>query len=192
MGHFTRLRNARRTSDGTKNGERVGKLLILASCVAGTAASAVIGSLAVDPQATYYRTLDKPSWQPPPPVYGIVWTPLYADIALSAGHAISKFGEQGKVVQRRSLIGALAVNLVLNTGWSWLFFRGHRPWLAAAECAALAVSSADVVRRVGVADRRAGYALAPYPLWCAFATVLTVAIARRNPRAAIAVRLTES
>ena len=119
--------------------------MILAGCVAGAAASAVIGSLAVDPEATYYRTLDKPAWQPPPPVYGIVWTPLYADIALSAGHAIAKLGEQGLVTQRRSLIGALAANLVLNTGWSWLFFRGHRPWLAAAECAVLAASSADLV-----------------------------------------------
>jgi benzodiazapine receptor len=167
----------------------VSKLRILVGCLAGTVASAVIGSLAVDPKATYYRTLDKPSWQPPPPVYGIVWTPLYADIALSAGHAIAKLGEQDRAKERRSLIGALAVNLVLNTGWSWLFFRGHRPWLAAAECALLAVSSADVVRRVGAADRRAGYALAPYPLWCAFATALTVAIAPRNPRAAIEARL---
>jgi len=30
-------------------------------------------------------------------------------------------------------------------------------------------------------DRRAGIALAPYPAWCAFATALTVAVARRNP-----------
>ncbi len=65
------------------------KLLILAGCVAGVTASAVTGALATDPDSTYYRTLVKPSWQPPPPVYGIVWTPLYADIALSAGHGIS-------------------------------------------------------------------------------------------------------
>lgn len=165
------------------------KLSIMAGCMAGAAASAVLGSLAVDPKATYYRTLDKPSWQPPPPVYGIVWTPLYADIALSTGQAISTLGQQGRVEERRALIVALAVNLALNTGWSWLFFRGHRPWLAAAECALLAGSSTDLVRRVGAADRRAGYSLAPYPLWCSFATALTVAIARRNPRSAILARL---
>ena len=165
------------------------KLLILAGCVAGVTASAVAGALAVDPESKYYRTLEKPSWQPPPPVYGIVWTPLYADIALSTGHAISQLGEQGRVKEQRALIGALAVNLVLNTKWSWLFFRFHRPWFAAAECAVLAASSADLVRRVAAADRRAGIALAPYPAWCAFATALTVAVARRNPRAAIVARL---
>ena len=165
------------------------KLLTLAGCVAGVTATAVLGALATDPNGAYYRTLVKPDWQPPPPVYGIVWTPLYADIALSTGHAISTFGQQGRDRDRRTLIGALVVNLALNTGWSWLFFRGHRPWLAAAECAVLTVSSADLVRRVGTADRRAGAALAPYPAWCAFATALTVAIARRNPVAAIAARL---
>lgn len=165
------------------------KLLILAGCVAGVTASAVAGALATDPDSTYYRTLDKPNWQPPPPVYGIVWTPLYADIALSAGHAISEFGEQGRVKEQRALIGALGVNLVLNTTWSWLFFRIHRPWLAAAECAVLTASSVDLVRRVAAADRRAGIALAPYPAWCAFATALTVAVARRNPLSAIAARL---
>jgi tryptophan-rich sensory protein len=165
------------------------KLLILSGCLAGVTASAVAGALATDPDGTYYRTLVKPSWQPPPPVYGIVWTPLYADIALSAGHAISTLSQQGRDAERRTLIGALAVNLALNTGWSWLFFRGHRPWLAAAECAVLTVSSADLTRRVGAVDRRAGLALAPYPAWCAFAAVLTIAIARRNPLAAIAARL---
>ena len=165
------------------------KLGILAGCVAGVTASAVAGALATDPDSTYYRTLVKPNWQPPPPVYGIVWTPLYADIALSAGHAISRLGEQGRAREQRTLIGALAANLVLNTTWSWLFFRIHRPWLAAAECAVLTASSADLVRRVAAADGRAGAALAPYPAWCAFATALTVAVARRNPRAAIVARL---
>jgi tryptophan-rich sensory protein len=47
----------------------------------------------------------------------------------------------------------------------------------------------DLVRRVGTVDRRAGLALSPYPAWCAFATALTVAVARLNPRSAIDARL---
>ena len=171
------------------NSEAMNKLLILAGCVAGVAASAVSGALVTDPESRYYRTLVKPSWQPPPPVYGIVWTPLYADIALSSGHAISELGQQGRTTERKRLVAALGANLVLNTTWSWLFFRVHRPWLAAAECAVLTASSVDLVRRVAAADRRAGFALSPYPAWCAFATALTVAVARLNPRSQIDARL---
>jgi len=47
----------------------------------------------------------------------------------------------------------------------------------------------DLVRRVAAADRRAGFALSPYPAWCAFATALTVAVARLNPRSQIDARL---
>jgi benzodiazapine receptor len=67
---------------------------------------------------------------------------------------INRLNEEGRVQERRRLIGALGVNLVLNAGWSWLFFRYHRPWVAAAECAVLTVSSADLVRRVGSVDHR--------------------------------------
>ena len=154
----------------------------LATIGAAVVATAVTGGLATDPGSAYYVGLRKPAWQPPPPVYGIVWTPLYADIAVSTAQAVDTLEQQGRTAERQSLIKALAVNLVLNGGWNWLFFRLHRPWIAAAECAALTVSSADLVRRVGATDKRAGWALLPYPVWCGFATALTVAIARLNPR----------
>lgn len=144
-------------------------------------ATAVTGALATDPESAYYRGLAKPSWQPPPPVYGIVWTPLYADLAASSAVALDALHAQGRSAEKRSLTIALAANLVLNGAWNWLFFRVHLPWLAAGECAVLTISSTDLVRRVAAADRRAALALAPYPVWCAFATALTVAIARRNP-----------
>ncbi len=157
---------------------RARTLLLTAVSVVATA---VTGGLATDPDSAYYRGLDKPSWQPAPPVYGIVWTPLYADLAVTTAQAVDTLDRQGRSAEKASLLGAFGVNLVLNASWNWLFFRIHRPWLAAAECAALTVSSADLVRRVTAADRRAGRALLPYPAWCAFATALTVAIARRNP-----------
>ncbi|HHW83690.1 MAG TPA: tryptophan-rich sensory protein, partial [Actinomycetales bacterium] len=46
--------------------------------------------------------------------------------------------------------------------------------------AALAVSSADLVRRTWRASRANGALLAPYAAWTAFATVLSTEIARRD------------
>jgi benzodiazapine receptor len=153
-----------------------GTLLRTASAVAATA---VAGGLATDPQSPWYRSLRTPRWQPPPPAYGLVWTPLYADLAVTSARALDGLAA-GRGEERAAYRAALVVNLVLNAGWNVLFFRARRPWLAAAECAVLTASAADLVRRAAAVDRRAALALAPYPAWCAFATALTVAIARRN------------
>jgi benzodiazapine receptor len=161
------------------------KLATLAWTTAATAAAAAAGSLATDPKDQWYRQLRKPGWQPPPLAFPVVWTALYADLAVSSAVVLDSGGDdaQAKAAQRgerAAYRGALAVNLVLNAGWSWLFWRARRPWLAAAECAVLAASSADLVRRSSRLSPAAGAALAPYALWCGFATVLSTAIARRN------------
>jgi translocator protein len=45
---------------------------------------------------------------------------------------------------------------------------------------ALTASSADLVRRTAQADPRAGLALFPYAVWCAFATALATHLWRLN------------
>ena len=143
---------------------------------AGPAAAAVIGGLSTDPTSRWFRSLDKPSWYPPPQTFGIVWTALYAGTAWAAGEVLSR-ADPGR---QRSFTRAYAANLVLNTAWTPLFFRAHRPWPAAAECAVLTVSTADLVRRATAVSGPAAVVLAPYAVWTAFATALTAAIARRN------------
>ena len=143
---------------------------------AGPVAAAVIGGLSTDPTSRWFRSLDKPSWYPPPQTFGIVWTALYAGTAWAAGEVLSR-ADPGR---QRSFARAYAANLVLNTAWTPLFFRAHRPWPAAAECAVLTASTGDLVRRAAAVSGPAAVVLAPYAGWTAFATALTAAIARRN------------
>lgn len=163
------------------------KLMTLVWTAAATAATAAAGSLATDPNGRWYQGLRKPGWQPPAIAFPVVWTALYADIAVSSAAALESQdpaetpGGPDRRREIRAYRGALAANLILNTAWSWLFWRCRRPWLAAAECAVLAASSADLVRRTYKLNRRAGVSLAPYAVWCGFATVLTTAVARLNP-----------
>lgn len=165
------------------------KLVTVVWTAAATAATAAAGGVATDPDSGWYRRLRKPRWQPPAIAFPVVWTALYADLAVSSAVALESNDVPdtpgGKTAQQeiRDYRRALAANLVLNAGWSWLFWRSRRPWLAAAECAVLTASSADLVRRTYKLNRGAGVALAPYALWCGFATVLSMAIARLNPRA---------
>ena len=83
-------------------------------------------------------------------------------------------------VTKQFTVGALGVNLVLNTSWSWIFFKAGRLVPAIVVAGGLAVSSIDLARRAGRASRATGIALSPYAAWCNFATVLTSAIWRRN------------
>ncbi|EPQ79282.1 tryptophan-rich sensory protein [Mycobacterium marinum str. Europe] len=110
----------------------------------------------------------------------MVWTALYGDIAASSAVAIDRLNATGQRDKARRYIGALSINLVLNAGWSWLFFRFHRLGASALGAAVLATSSADLVRRTADADRRAGLAMLPYAVWCAFATVLATHVWRLN------------
>ncbi len=153
----------------------------LLKTVVATMACAVAGSAGTSPDSDSYRALSKPRWQPRPIAFPLVWTLLYADIAGSTASGLTSLQARGQSAERAGLWRSLLINLALNAGWPWLFFAaGRRRW-AVVECALLTVSSADLVRRVRASDRRAGLALAPYPVWCAFATVLSADIDRRNP-----------
>jgi tryptophan-rich sensory protein len=140
-----------------------------------TVLTAVAGSVATDPDSQWFRRLRKPPWYPPPATFGIVWTGLYAAMAWAGGEVLARSGSG-----RTAFARAGAVNLALNAAWTPLFFRAHRPWLAAAECAALTASTVDLIRRAAAVSGPAGAALAPYAAWSAFATALSAEIARRN------------
>lgn len=146
-----------------------------------TAVSALLGSLATDPSSAWYRSLDLPRWQPPAAVFPLVWTILYGDIAVVTAGALAEQDRRGETDEARALRLALTVNLALNAGWCAVFFRARRPWAAAAVAAALTAGSADLTRRVHDTGHHRSLRLAPYPLWCGFATALSVAVARRNP-----------
>lgn len=113
-------------------------------------------------------------------MFPIAWTSLYADIAGTSAVVIDRLRTAGQPRKARRYISALVVNLLLNAGWSWLFFRYRRLGLSAVGATALALSSADLTKRTAEAEPRAGLVLLPYPLWCAFATVMSAHTWRLN------------
>lgn len=143
---------------------------------AAVVAAAVIGSRAVDPDSAWYRSLEKPSWQPPPWAFGVVWTPLYATIAWAGGRALtaSRGGD------RPRLMASLGVNLALNAGWNWMFFGRRSTKAGVLGTLLLDVSNVELIRRTARSDSTAARVLLPYAAWCAFATALNLAIARSN------------
>ncbi|MGC1211186.1 MAG: TspO/MBR family protein, partial [Micromonospora sp.] len=127
--------------------------------------------------SAWYRSLDKPAWQPPPAAFPAVWTPLYALIAVAGARALDRTSGS----QRARFARAYALDLALNAAWTALFFRARSPRLALAEIVALNAANVELLRRAWRADRLAGASLLPYVAWTGFATALNASLAARNP-----------
>ena len=106
----------------------------------------------------------------------MVWTVLYALIAVGGARALDRLHGTERTQFRR----AYATNLALNAAWTAIFFRARRPNLALLEISALDGTNVALLRRAWRADRAAALALLPYVAWTGFATVLNGAIALRN------------
>ena len=135
-----------------------------------------IGAL-VTQLGPWYFALAKPAWQPPDWLFGPAWTLIFALAALSG--ALAWRGAVTRA-ERVRFIGAFALNAVLNIGWSWLFFRAHRPDWALAEVALLWLSIVAMIVAVAPLSKAAGWLLAPYLAWVTFAAFLNWTIVRLN------------
>jgi benzodiazapine receptor len=156
----------------------------LTATAMSVAAAAVVGGLASGPsvRSTWYLRLCKPSYQPPRQVFPVVWPALYADIALISASTIDQLQDSNQGQKARAYQAALALNLVLNGSWSWIFFNRRHLAASAAVAAALTASSADLTRRALAVRGAKSAPLALYPLWCAFATMLSTHIWLLNRR----------
>jgi benzodiazapine receptor len=123
----------------------------------------------------WYATLAKPPWSPPDWIFGPVWTVLYATMAV-AGWLVWRRGGLASVPALRWF----AVQLVLNVGWSVVFFGLRMPGLAVIEIVVLWLAIVATLMTSWRVSRPASILLVPYLLWVSFAAALNFAIWRLN------------
>lgn len=149
-------------------------LISIVICVAVGAFAAMYTQSTVN---TWYPTLNKPFFNPPNWLFAPVWTFLYILMGIALGIVWSK-GFYDKRV--RTALYFFALQLILNAGWSVLFFGLKQPFWALVEIIALFIVLLFTYRRFKVVDKRAAYLLIPYIAWVAFATALNFEIWRLN------------
>ncbi len=107
-----------------------------------TAAAATLGSLGTKPDSAWYRSIEKPSWEPPGIAFPLVWTPLYGLIGWGTGRAIEAAPEG----DRRRLWALTAADLTANAAWCWAFFDRESPRAGLATIAVLNGLNVALVR----------------------------------------------
>lgn len=122
------------------------------------------------PPDDWFRSLAKPTWDPPGWVFGPVWTTLYVMIGLSAWLVWRE--PRVPAPERRAAWGMFALQAVLNLGWTPLFFGLRQPGLAFVAISLLWLVVLWMTLRFGRIRPLAGYLLIPYVLWLSFALVL--------------------
>lgn len=149
----------------------------LLKTLAMSATAAVVGSVATTPDSSWYRSLDKPSWQPPSIAFPLVWTPLYGLIAYGTARMID--AERDPAARQR-LWALTGTNLAVNAGWCWASFAAESAEAGLATIVVLDGLNLALINEARKRDRIAALALVPYAAWSLFATALNTEILRTN------------
>ncbi len=130
--------------------------------------------------STWYRTLKKPSWNPPDWVFGPVWTGLYLTMGLASWLVWRKRETEEQEVDHA--LKWYAAQLSFNSLWSPIFFGLRRVDLALVDLAALWGVLLTCLLKFTRIRPVAGLLLVPYLLWVSFAFILNTAVWWLNRR----------
>jgi len=154
----------------------VALLIALAVSFGAQALAASISHANMD----WYETLQKPAFTPPAIAFPIVWTTLYAAMAVS----VWTFWRSAETATlRKRGLTWFGIQLALNVAWTFAFFGLHRPLYGVAVIFMLLLAIVITIVFFDRASRTASLLLVPYCLWVAFAAALNVGVFVLNPGA---------
>ena len=122
--------------------------------------------------ATWYQTLHKSSLTPPAIIFPIVWSILYAMIAISGWY----LWQHRQYPEAKKALGFYGAQMVLNWAWSPLFFNFH---LIALSFYCIILIAFLTLITIFIAKNKFKFSsimLVPYFIWLVFAGYLNGAI----------------
>ncbi|MBP5485777.1 MAG: tryptophan-rich sensory protein [Alphaproteobacteria bacterium] len=125
----------------------------------------------------WYNSLVKSGLTPPGAVFGAAWTILYALLGFALFLVIKSVRGKSEKVMAYVLFVA---QMLLNAGWSYLFFGLHMTAFALLVLLVLFIVSTWMARVFYNIDRRAMALVIPYLLWLMFAFYMNSYIVMMN------------
>ena len=121
------------------------------------------------PADSWYETLNKPFFMPPPETFGLVWPILYLLVAL-AGWRV--FASEGKLPGWGLWVG----QLILNWAWSPIFFGAHQIFWGIWIIAGTLSLSLAFMSVTWDKDRFSALCFVPYCAWLTFALLINASV----------------
>jgi translocator protein len=149
---------------------------IAASGIAMVLAYAIGSGLWVNTGDNWYANLNKPSWQPPGFIFGIIWP--YNFIVL--GIAATVIGQRASKPAALTYIAFFALSVIAALTWAYLFYRPHNltgAALALTSTALLTIPMAYILLTISIPM---AIAVMPYQVWVAIAAALSWSIRGLN------------
>ncbi len=128
-------------------------------------------------QSDWFKSLKKPSFNPPSWVFAPAWTTLYTMMGISLSILWRARHDKSAATPAMQLF---SIQLMLNLFWSFLFFRWQNPRASFIEILILDAAIVLTIIAAWRVSKVAALLLVPYLCWSAFATVLNGAIWRLN------------
>jgi tryptophan-rich sensory protein len=120
----------------------------------------------------WYQSLRKPEFNPPPWVFGPVWTVLYVMIGVA--------GWRAWLLPERGPLGVWAAQMALNFAWTPTFFVAQAIGAALVVILLLLAAILAFIVLTWNRDRLAALLFVPYAAWVAFASLLNASIWTMN------------
>ncbi len=150
-------------------------LVLVATCLAIGYLSGISTKSSIE---TWYPKLIKPFFNPPNWIFGPVWSFLYILMGVSGGLIWNKIETEKEVVKSALLF--FAIQLALNSLWSFIFFGLNHIFLALIEMVLLWLMIYETYIKFKKIDQLAANLLLPYLSWVSFAMILNASICWLN------------
>ena len=154
------------------DGSRHRSYLSVSRIIVGILGTAIIAMYAagsrrlVATDSQWYRSLEKPAWQPPRIVIGLIWPYNFAMLTTATWVVASRLSS----TQRLVWLTSLALSVLAALAWAWLFFNRHRLFTSGVALVFATLFAIPLLVISFSASPVLGFAFVPYQLWLVLAT----------------------
>lgn len=124
----------------------------------------------------WYASLNRPPWQPPNYLFGLIWPYNFVVLGFAAVR-ISSVLERSEVV---IWLSCFALSVIAALSWAYSFYVPHNLQFAAYSLGATALLTLPMLYLTFKVSILLGAALVPYQIWVAIATTLAWGYSTRN------------